>query len=677
MASNEVKFTAPLGQGFGYGIVVGLGFAFAFVMIFITWALKRYRHEVQTSEMFSTAGRSVKSGLVASAVVSSWTWAATLLQSSSVAYQYGISGPFYYASGATVQIILFATLAIELKRRAPNAHTFLEAIRARYGTTVHIVFIVFCQMTNILVTAMLLTGGSAVMTALTGIHTVAACFLLPIGVVLYTIFGGIKATFITDYLHTIAIIVIIFMFAFSAYATNENLGSPGKVFDILVEVAKSRPVEGNAEGSYLTMRSKQGGIFFVINLIGNFGTVFLDNGYYNKAIAASPVHAFPGYIIGGLCWFAIPWLCASTMGISALALEGSQRISSQDVTAGLVLPFAAVKLLGYSGAAATTILIFMAVTSAFSAQLIAVSSIWTYDIYQAYIQPSAKGKRLVWVSHMSCGIYALAMAGFATGLYYAGIGMGYLYLLMGVIISAAVIPGAMTLLWKGQNWIAAAASPVLGLAVALIAWLVTAKSLYGELTVASTGANYPMLAGNVAALLSPIIFIPVLTYVFGPQNYDYESMRNIRKVDDSDVAAAAHVDLELIPGETSQSETEAQKEERKLNQAAFYARILTVTMALSLLIIWPMPMYGSSYVFSKPFFTGWVVVGIIWLFFTAIGVVIYPLWEGRESIIRTVRLMFLDLIGRWKPALHGRECNIKEETRTGEVTPTEKVMDKL
>lgn len=72
--------------------------------------------------MFSTAGRTVKSGLVASAVVSSWTWAATLLQSSSVAYKYGVSGPLWYASGATVQIILFASIAIELKRRAPNAH---------------------------------------------------------------------------------------------------------------------------------------------------------------------------------------------------------------------------------------------------------------------------------------------------------------------------------------------------------------------------------------------------------------------------------------------------------------------------------------------------------------------------------------------------------------------------
>ena len=134
-------------------------------MILTTFVLKRYNYELQTSEMFSTAGRTVKSGLVASAVVSSWTWAATLLQSSAVAYRYGVSGPFWYASGATVQIILFATIAIELKRRAPNAHTFLEVIRARYGAVTHIVFRVFGISTNILVTSMLLTGGSAVVTS--------------------------------------------------------------------------------------------------------------------------------------------------------------------------------------------------------------------------------------------------------------------------------------------------------------------------------------------------------------------------------------------------------------------------------------------------------------------------------------------------------------------------------
>jgi len=61
----------------------------------ISLTANRYNNELQTSELFSTAGRAVKSGLVASAVVSSWTWAATLLTSSGVAYRYGVSGPLW------------------------------------------------------------------------------------------------------------------------------------------------------------------------------------------------------------------------------------------------------------------------------------------------------------------------------------------------------------------------------------------------------------------------------------------------------------------------------------------------------------------------------------------------------------------------------------------------------
>ena len=45
---------------------------------------------------YSTAGRMIKTGLTASVIVSQWTWAATLLQSSNVAWAYGVSGPFWY-----------------------------------------------------------------------------------------------------------------------------------------------------------------------------------------------------------------------------------------------------------------------------------------------------------------------------------------------------------------------------------------------------------------------------------------------------------------------------------------------------------------------------------------------------------------------------------------------------
>jgi Na+/proline symporter len=140
------------------------------------------------------------------------------------------------------------------------------------------VYITFGLFTNILVTAMLLTGGSAVISSLTGVPTAAACFLLPLGVVVYTMFGGIKATFLTDYVHTVILLVILLTFAFTTYASGDVLGSTKTVYERLNALSATHPVPGNAGGSYLTMKSKDGAIFFVINIIGNFGTVFMDNG---------------------------------------------------------------------------------------------------------------------------------------------------------------------------------------------------------------------------------------------------------------------------------------------------------------------------------------------------------------------------------------------------------------
>jgi Na+/proline symporter len=72
--------------------------------------------------------------------------------------------------------------------------------------------------------------------------------------------------------HTFVLLVILLIFALTTYATSPILGSPSAVFDLLVKAAADHPVSGNAGGSYLTMKSTQGAIFFVINIVGNFGT---------------------------------------------------------------------------------------------------------------------------------------------------------------------------------------------------------------------------------------------------------------------------------------------------------------------------------------------------------------------------------------------------------------------
>lgn len=114
------------------------------------------------------------------------------------------------------------------------------------------------------------------------------------------------------------------------------------------------------------------------------------------------------------------------MGLAALSLQNTpyfpvETMDEASISAGLTLPYAAVALLGSGGAVATLLLVFMAVTSAFSAQLIAVSSILTYDIYGTYINTAASGKRLVWISHACVCGWGVVMAAFSTGLYYAGI----------------------------------------------------------------------------------------------------------------------------------------------------------------------------------------------------------------------------------------------------------------
>ena len=118
-----------------------------------------------------------------------------------------------------------------------------------------------------------------------------------------------------------------------------------------------------------------------------------------------------------------------------------------------------------------------------------------------------------------------------------------------------------------------------------------------------------MLAGNVVSLLAPVVFIPILSFALKSPKYDWQSMKAIRRADDHDLAAAAHVDLEKIPGERRNSLHEEEEEQKKLQRAGKIARSLTVFLTIALLVLWPMPMYGSGYIFSKPFFTGWISVG--------------------------------------------------------------------
>jgi Na+/proline symporter len=106
-------------------------------------------------------------------------------------------------------------------------------------------------------------------------------------------------------------------------------------------------------------------------------------------------------------------------------------MTSSEVSNGLVLPYAAQTIAGKGGAAAVLLITFMACTSTLSAQVIAVSSILSFDVYREYFKKLASDRDLIRASHFGVIFFAAFSAGFSTMLHYVGVDLGWTLYMLG------------------------------------------------------------------------------------------------------------------------------------------------------------------------------------------------------------------------------------------------------
>ena len=605
--------TAILSENAGYIVLIGVGMIMAIAVTLMVKAETKWSGTKKTSEWFYTAGRTIKTGLIASSIVSAWTWAATLLQSSTVTFEFGIGGAFWYAAGASIQVILFSILAIELKRKAPMTHTFPEMLYVRYGRHSHKVFLFFALLTNTIVTAMLVLGGAAVVNSLTGVDITLAAFLLPVGIIIYTVFGGLKATFFAEYLNAGFIFIVVLIFVSTIYFLSPEIGGISGMYEKLGDAAVLKPVEGNSLGSFLTLASVGALIFGIINIVGNFGTVFVDQSYWQRAIAARPRSITGGFIIGGLAWFAIPFTLATALGLAAVAIDVS--LTEEEISLGLVAPTAAAELMGDLGAILILTIIFTAVTAAGSSQLVSVSSLMTYDVFRTYLKPSATGRELMRISRYAILAFGIGMGIMASVLFQLGIGLQYVYLIMGVLIGSAVAPISLGILWKRTNRHAATAAAVAGLGCGILGWIASANLLFGEITVQSTGNTMPLLVGNVASITTSLA-ITVIGSVIFPEKFDFRALKQKIVVVDDKIRSRIRRDAD----------------EKLLQKASRFCKRAGIGVSVFLVIVWPASFFVTEYVFTAESFAAWIGLALVWAAGAAGIIIVLPIIEARSNI---------------------------------------------
>ena len=214
---------------------------------------------------------------------------------------------------------------------------------------------------------------------------------------------------------------------------------------------------------------------------------------------------------------------------------------------------------------------------------------------------------------------------------------------MGVLIGGAVFPTAFAVTWKGQSRAGAIAGSLSSLAAGITAWLLVARFHYGELTLSSTGSNYPTLAGNLAAMMTSLV-VSVTISLVKPQNFDWNIARSMNPVETDDETSKSqnltgrqpehvadgnfnetpatqgdaipekYIDenstahdpgLDAIRAEEEAEQAQAEmieEDHTRLQHALKLAYLASIILPLVMDFIIPIPMFLSHYVFSKGFY---------------------------------------------------------------------------
>jgi hypothetical protein len=406
--------------------------------------------------------------------------------------------------------------------------------------------------------------------------------------------------------------------------------------------------------------------------------------------------------------------------------NGASHITAADSGSGLTPARVAVEMGGQGGAWILLIMLFMAIVSTGCAEIIAVATIMTYDVYCEYLNPELKeermrarqifyalacdkpakyekGKELVTVDEMAdkmvamtrwsevekflpkleeaqilpfgrtftngetkaievalkphtsdsgdvtwelvysavnsqslcktsceadvmlrvmkffCVCFAVFMGFLAVFLQTLGLGLGFVYMSMGIFVGPAVAPAAMAILMEKASRTWCTAGAIVGLFGGIATWIIVAYALYEELSLSSLGGDYPFLWSNVVSIcLSGAVAIAG-SLANPDTEFKWKHLNaKLPLVDDM----PPPIENGLTPEKLDEQLVKDYK------HSVWSANFLFVFLCLLL----PVSLYLSGAVFGKTGFGIWVIIYMLWCFIGGMAVIILPVLDFKKDL---------------------------------------------
>lgn len=447
------------------------------------------RKPVGDLDSLIVADRRVGLGLISASVAASWIWTTTILGASEAGLTFGISGGFHYAWGAVVPFLVFVPVALRIRRRFGGVATFGEFIQKRYGLAVQRVFVAFGVGVAFYVYTEQLIGAGILFKVSFGIPYELVVVVTALTVVSYVTIGGLRSSLATDLLQFLVVAVaasVVIPWVVVA------IGGPQRVLEgfSVAAASPSHPQHDPALDSWVSRSGIRYGLTAVVVALGQ---VLLDQGYYQRAIAAASSKTLrKGYLLGGVvAWFPIPLAFGLVVGGAGLGLSGDEQIDLG--TTSDVAPEVMGALLGAPGVLLFTVMTFMAASSTADTSLAGVQALLAKSKWSRSSSRSGSlsGARFASVIFGGLGAAVALLAEDVSLLFYD--------IFSGIIFAApvaALVCGVFSTSVKARTALVATFS---GLAVGLFLWFF----------VQNEDVNW--FYGNLASLLVPFLVIGIVS----------------------------------------------------------------------------------------------------------------------------------------------------------------------
>jgi len=209
---NQIYF---LNQNLALLLIIAVSLLFAVIGIL-------YSRKHQGLSNYLTAGRNVGTTSLTTSLVASALGAWILFGPASAATWGGIGSVIGYSLGTAFPMIAFIFLGTKIRKVFPRGHTLTEFIHYKFGKKLFKLILILTVFYMFIFLCAEVTAVSMLVNYISGTPLWLTATLVIVTTLVYTLYGGLRASILTDNLQFFIVLILLFICAYYLFSLNSE-----------------------------------------------------------------------------------------------------------------------------------------------------------------------------------------------------------------------------------------------------------------------------------------------------------------------------------------------------------------------------------------------------------------------------------------------------------------------